>query len=181
MKNFGLLYKEQITKDLNKEFAYKNIMEIPKIIKIVINMGVGKYAVLNSKEIDEAVSDLTNISGQKPIKTKSKQSISNFKLREGMTIGCKVTLRKQRMYDFLERLVIIALPRVRDFRGFSIKSFDGKGNITLGFKEQIIFSEISYDKVSRIRGGDITIVTSAKTNKEAISLLKGFYIPFKDA
>ena len=177
MLRFKELYQKQIISNLQKEFSYKNKHEIPAIEKIVINMGVGE-AIADSKVINGAVSDLTSISGQKPVVTLARKSIATFKLREKMKIGCKVTLRKDRMYDFLERLVIVALPRVKEFRGFSFKSFDGKGNFTFGLKEQIVFPEINYDKIDQIRGMDITIVTSAKTDKESKSLLSGFNLPF---
>jgi large subunit ribosomal protein L5 len=175
---FKDLYTKEIVNILQKEFSYKNKHEIPKLKKIVINIGPGSKAVADSKVINNVVNDLTLISGQKPIITLAKKSIATFKLREGMKIGCKVTLRKDRMYDFLERLVIVALPRVKEFRGFSHKSFDGKGNFTFGLKEQIVFPEINYDKIDVIRGMDITIVTSAKTNQEGKFLLSGFNLPF---
>ncbi|XVN41299.1 MAG: 50S ribosomal protein L5 [Rickettsia endosymbiont of Argas persicus] len=177
MLRFKELYQKEIINNLQKEFSYKNKHEIPAIEKIVINMGTGK-AIADSKIINNAVNDLTLISGQKPIITQAKKSIATFKLREGMKIGCKVTLRKDRMYDFLERLVIVALPRVKEFRGFFYKSFDSKGNFTFGLKEQIVFPEINYDKIDIIRGMDITIVTSAKTDKEGKFLLSGFNLPF---
>ena len=177
MLRFKELYQQRIIANLQKEFSYKNKHEIPKIKKIVINMGVGA-AIADSKVISSSVNDLTLISGQKPVVTLAKKSIATFKLRENMKIGCKVTLRRDRMYDFLERLVIVALPRVKEFRGFSYKSFDGKGNFTFGLKEQIVFPEINYDKIDTIRGMDITIVTSAKTDKEGKSLLSGFNLPF---
>jgi large subunit ribosomal protein L5 len=168
-----------VKQNLNKEFAYKNVHEIPSLQKIVINMGVGE-AVADSKVINNAVNDLTLITGQKPIVTIAKKSIATYKLREGMKIGCKVTLRKDRMFDFLERLVYVALPRVKEFKGLNPKSFDGRGNFTFGIKEQIVFPEISYDKIDTLRGMDITIVTTSKTNKEAKSLLSGFDLPFID-
>lgn len=174
---FKDLYTEVVAEDLRKEFKYKNKHEVPRLEKIVINMGVGE-AVLNSKTIDNAVNDLTGITGQKPLINSAKKSIATFKLREGMKIGCKVTLRKNRMYDFLERLVIIALPRVKEFKGFSSKSFDGRGNFTFGIKEQIVFPEINYDKIDVIRGMDITFVTSAKSDIEGKVLLSGFNLPF---
>jgi large subunit ribosomal protein L5 len=169
-------YNDEIKQALIKEFSYKNSMQVPKLEKIVINMGVGE-AARDSKKIDSAVSDLTLISGQKPQVTKAKKSIAAFKLREGMNLGCKVTLRGDRMFEFLDRLVTIALPRVRDFRGLSDKSFDGRGNYALGLKEQIVFPEINYDKIDKVRGMDIIIVTSAKTNAEAKSLLMAFDVP----
>lgn len=174
---FKELYIKEILTNLQNKFVYNNKHQLPKIAKIVINMGVGE-AVADSKVINNAINDLTLISGQKPLVIKAKKSIATFKLREGMKVGCKVTLRKDRMYDFLERLVIVALPRVKEFRGFSTKSFDGNGNFTFGIKEQIVFPEINYDKVDVIRGMDITIVTSAKTNEEGKFLLSGFNLPF---
>jgi large subunit ribosomal protein L5 len=162
---------------LKEQYKYENLHQIPTITKIVVNMGVGE-GVADSKVINNAVNDLTLISGQKPIVTSAKKSIAAYKLREGMKIGCKVTLRKDRMYDFLERLVYVALPRVKEFKGFNPKGFDGRGNFTFGIKEQIVFPEINYDKIDTIRGMDITIVTSAKTNEEAMSLLAGFDLPF---
>lgn len=177
IENFSSLYKSSITSKMMKDFGYKNIMQVPKIKKIVINMGVGE-AVQNNKVIENAVRDIESITGQKPIITKAKKSIATFKLRAGMPIGCKVTLRGQRMYAFLERLILVALPRLRDFRGFSVKSFDGRGNLTIGVKEQILFPEIDFDKIDAIRGLDITIVTSAETNDEAKQLLQYFFVPF---
>ena len=170
-------YAKTVREALTKEFNYKNAFEVPKLDKIVINMGVGE-AVGDGKRIQSAVQDLTAISGQKPVITKSRKAIANFKLREGMNIGCKVTLRRERMYEFLDRLVNIALPRVRDFRGVSGKSFDGSGNFALGLKEQIVFPEIDYDKIDAVRGMDIVICTTAKTDAEARALLKGFDMPF---
>ena len=171
-------YKKVIRPKLEKEFGYKNPMEIPRLEKIVINMGVGRDAVEDRKAVESAVRDLTAISGQKPVVTYAKKSIAAFKLREGMPIGCKVTLRRERMYEFLDRLVTMALPRVRDFRGISNKSFDGRGNYAMGLKEQIVFLEIDYDSVDKIRGLDIVFCTSAKTDKEAKALLAGFDMPF---
>ncbi len=171
-------YQKDVVPALVKEFGYKNVMEVPHLVKIVLNMRVGK-ATTDSKAIDEAVTDLTLISGQKPITTKAKKSIANFHLREGQAIGAKVTLRRVRMYDFFDKLVNICLPRVRDFRGVSDSSFDGRGSYSLGVKEQLIFPEIEYDNVSRVQGMDITIVTSAHTDKEAYALLKGLGMPFK--
>lgn len=170
-------YSDKIRADLVKEFGYENPMEVPRLKKVVINMGVGD-ALRDSKVIDNAVEDLTKIAGQKPVVTRAKKSIATFRLREGVDIGCKVTLRRKRMYEFLDRLINIALPRVRDFRGLSVKSFDGNGNITLGIKEQIIFPEIDYDQIDTIRGMDITICTSAKSAEEARALIKGFNMPF---
>ena len=172
-------YTKTVRDALVKEFNYKNAFEVPKLDKIVINMGVGE-ATADSKKINLAVAELTAIAGQKPVITKARKSIATFKLREGMAIGCKVTLRKQHMYEFLDRLVNIALPRVRDFRGISGKSFDGRGNYTLGLKEQLVFPEIDYDKVDKVRGMDIVICTTAKTDAEAKALLKGFDMPFNN-
>ena len=170
-------YVKEIKPALIKKHAYSSAMECPKVAKIVINMGVGE-AVSEPKQLEDAVADLTMISGQKPIITKAKKSIANFKLRENMPIGCKVTLRGERMYDFLDKLINISLPRVRDFRGVSNTAFDGRGNYTLGIREQIIFPEIEYDKVSKVRGMDIVIVTTAKTNEEARELLTELGMPF---
>lgn len=171
-------YKNEIAPALMKQFSYKSKMEVPKLDKIVVNMGLGA-AVQDSKVLDEAVKDLETIVGQKASIRIAKKSISNFKLREGMKIGAMVTLRRERMYEFLDRLVSIAMPRIRDFRGVSDKSFDGRGNYTLGVKEQIIFPEINIDKVTRVLGMDITFVTSSKTDNEAYELLKAFGFPFK--
>jgi len=170
-------YNNEIKTKLMEQFSYSSVMQAPKIEKIVINMGVGE-AVSNPKVLDEAVAELTQISGQKPQVTLAKKSIANFKLREGMPIGCKVTLRGERMYDFLDKLVTITLPRVRDFKGVSKTAFDGRGNYTLGIKEQIIFPEIDYDKVNKLKGMDIVIVTSANTNEEGMALLKEMGMPF---
>lgn len=170
-------YIETVKPSLMKEFGYKSVMQAPKLEKVVINMGVGD-AIANSKLLDEAVEEMTLIAGQKPVITKAKKSIANFKLREGMAIGCKVTLRGERMYEFLDKLFNISLPRVRDFRGVSTTAFDGRGNYTLGVKEQLIFPEINFDKVNKVRGMDIVIVTTAKTNKEAQSLLRELGMPF---
>ena len=171
-------YTNEITKNLMKKFGYESTMQIPKMEKIVINIGVGD-AVNNSKFLEEAVEELTLISGQKPIVTTAKKSIAGFKVREGQAIGCKVTLRGERMYEFLDKLVSISLPRVRDFRGVSPKAFDGRGNYTMGIKEQLIFSEIDFDDVVKVRGMDIIFVTTAKTNEESFDLLNGLGIPFK--
>ena len=170
-------YVETVKPSLMKEFNYSSSMEAPKIVKVVINMGVGD-AIDNPKNLDEAVAELTQIAGQKPVITKAKKSIANFKLREGMPIGCKVTLRGERMYEFLDKLFNISLPRVRDFHGVSAKAFDGRGNYTLGVKEQLIFPEINFDKVNKVRGMDVVIVTTAKTNNEAHALLKEMGMPF---
>lgn len=173
-------YDDVVRKALSEEFGYSNPMEVPKLEKIVINMGVGEAAG-DQKKLDAAVGDLTLISGQKPVKTKAKKAIAGFKIREGQAIGCKVTLRKERMYEFLDRLVTIALPRVRDFRGIpGNRGFDGRGNYALGLKEQIVFPEINYDKVDTVRGMDIVFVTTAKTDKEAKALLKAFQLPFQN-
>lgn len=171
-------YEDVIVPALLKEFGYKNKMEIPKLEKIVLNMGVGA-ATEDRKALEGALKDMEAIAGQKPVLTHSKKSIATFKLRKGMPIGCKVTLRRDRMYEFLDRLITTALPRVRDFRGVSSKSFDGKGNYALGLKEQIVFLEINYDLVDKIRGMDIVIATTAKTDAEAKALLAGFGMPFK--
>ena len=170
-------YKKEIVKTLKDKFKYKNDLEIPKLEKVVINMGVGE-AVKDSKKIEAALNELAAITGQKPVITKSKKANASFKLREGMPIGVKVTLRKNKMYEFLDRFVNIALPRVRDFRGVNTKSFDGKGNYALGLKEQYVFPEIEYDNVDSVRGMDIIFVTSAKSDKEARELLNGFDFPF---
>ena len=170
-------YHDTVRAALQTEFGYKNVMEVPKLEKIVINMGVGE-AEGDQKKLDAAVAELTLIAGQKPVKTVAKKAIAGFKIRAGLPIGCKVTLRKQRMYEFLDRLVTIALPRVRDFRGVKGSGFDGRGNFAMGLKEQIMFPEIAYDKVTDIRGMDIVFVTNAKTDAEAKALLKGFDIPF---
>lgn len=170
-------YNDEVVKGLMEKFGYKNVMEIPKIEKVVINMGVGE-AVSNPKILDVAVNDMMTIAGQKPVVTRAKKSIAAFKIREGMPIGAKVTLRGERMYQFLDKLLNIALPRVRDFRGVSPRSFDGRGNYTMGIKEQLIFPEIEYDKIDKIRGMDIIIVTTAKTDEEARELLKLMGMPF---
>ena len=171
-------YKEQVVPKLMEKFGYSTVMEVPKIEKIVVNMGIGD-SISNSKLLDAAVEDLTTITGQKPIVTKAKKSIAVFKIRENMPIGAKVTLRGERMFDFLDKLVTISLPRVRDFRGVNPNSFDGRGNFSLGVKEQLIFPEINYDKVLKIRGMDIVIVTTAKTDEEGRALLSMLGMPFK--
>lgn len=171
-------YNSEIKKSLQEKFQYKNVMEIPKLEKIVINIGVGD-AVGNAKALESAVNDLTIIAGQKPVITKAKKSIANFKVREGMALGTKVTLRGERMYEFLDKLINAALPRVRDFRGISATAFDGRGNYALGLKEQLIFPEIEYDQVERVTGMDIIVVTSAKTDEEARELLTQFGMPFE--
>ncbi len=171
-------YKDTVVKQLQEQFGYKSVMEVPRITKITLNMGVGE-AVGDKKVMENAVSDMTKISGQKPIVTKARKSIAGFKIREGWPIGCKVTLRKERMYEFLDRLISIASPRVRDFRGLSPKSFDGRGNYSMGVKEQIIFPEIDYDKIDALRGLDITITTTAKNDEEGRALLAAFNFPIK--
>ena len=170
-------YEKEVRPALMQEFGYKNPIQVPRLEKIVLNMGVGE-AVQDSKKIDAAVNDLATITGQRPVVIRARQSIATFKLRQGMPIGCKVTLRRQRMYEFLDRLVTVALPRVRDFRGVSARSFDGRGNYALGLREQLVFPEIDYDKVDTVRGMDIVIVTTAETDAEAKALLKGFDMPF---
>ncbi len=170
-------YKKEIAPALMKEFSYKSVMQVPRIEKIVINAGVGD-ATQDSKNIDSVYNEISVITGQKPIKTKAKKSLATYKLREGQEIGVKVTLRNDQMWNFLDKLILVAIPRIRDFRGISTKSFDGRGNFTMGIKEQIIFPEINFDDVKRIRGFDITIVTSANKNEEALSLLKHVGIPF---
>lgn len=179
MNSLKKLYREEVVPSLKKEFNYKSVMQVPRLEKIVINIGVGD-AAHDSKFIEAALKDLETITGQKAVKTKAKKSIAGFKLREGATIGVKTTLRDEKMYAFMEKLINLALPRVRDFRGLSPKSFDGFGNYTLGIKEQLIFPEIEYDNVLKIRGMDIVFVTTAKTNEEALSLLKGLGLPFKN-
>ena len=170
-------YEDRIVKAMTEKFGYKNRLEVPKLEKIVINMGVGE-ATQDKKKVETAAAELQQIAGQKPVITKAKKSIAQFKLREGMPIGCKVTLRRERMYEFLDRLVTIALPRVRDFRGLNPKSFDGRGNYALGLKEQIIFPEINYDQIDKVRGMDVIITTTAKTDEEARELLRLFNFPF---
>ena len=170
-------YKAEIVPALKEKFQYENIMEVPKLVKVVVNMGLGE-AIANPKALDAAVGDMTQITGQKPIVTKAKKSVAAFKVREGMSIGCKVTLRGEKMYEFCDRLVSVALPRVRDFKGVSAKAFDGRGNYTLGLKEQLIFPEIEYDKIGNVRGMEICFVTSAKTDEEARELLRLMGMPF---
>lgn len=172
-------YKDEVVGQLMKQFGYKSVMEVPRIEKITVNMGVGE-AVADKKVMDNAVADLEKIAGQKPVVTKARKSIAGFKIREGYPVGCKVTLRKQRMYEFLDRLITIAIPRIRDFRGISAKSFDGMGNFNMGVREQIIFPEIEYDKIDALRGMNITITTTAKTDEEARALLAAFKFPFKN-
>ncbi len=172
-------YQEKVIPALMKEFNYRNIMEVPKLEKVVINMGLGE-AIQNAKVLDSAQSELGAITGQKPVVTKAKKSIANFKLRAGMPIGCKVTLRRNRMYEFFDRLVNVALPRIRDFKGVSGKCFDGRGNYALGIREQIIFPEIDYDKIDKIKGMNIVITTTAKSDEEGKALLKMMGMPFRD-
>ena len=179
MANLKTKYQEEVAPALQKQFNYRNVMMIPRLEKIVVNVGLGE-AVQNAKALDAAVADIAAITGQRPIITRAKKSISTFKIRTGMPIGCKVTLRGERMWDFLEKLIYVALPRVRDFRGVSPKSFDGRGNYALGLKEQLLFPEIDYDKVDKIRGMDVIIVTTAKTDEEAKALLKGLGMPFAE-
>ena len=178
MSRLSELYKNTITSDLMSKLNIKNIHEVPKIYKIILNMGIGE-AKDDSKIVDKAVEDLSLISGQKAVKTKAKKAISGFKIRAGMPLGAMVTLRNRIMYEFLDRLINIAFPRIRDFRGLNIKSFDGKGNYSMGIKEHIIFPEINFDKIDKVRGLDITICTSSKNNEEAIELLKSFNMPFR--
>jgi len=179
MTNLKEKYVNEIVPELIKELGYGNVMQVPEVEKITLNMGVGE-SVTDKKAIEKAQADLESITGQRPLATKAKKSVATYKLREGFPIGCKVTLRKSRMYDFLDRLVNIALPRIRDFRGLNKKSFDGNGNYSIGIKEQIIFPEIDYDSIDKIRGLDITITTTAKTDEEALALLKAFNFPIKD-
>ena len=177
MSRLKTLYNDEIIDAMMKKFGYKNVMQVPKLDKIVVNMGVGE-AKDNAKVLESAVKDLETITGQKAVLTKAKKSIANFKIREGMPIGCKVTLRGEKMYEFLDRLVNLALPRVRDFRGVNANGFDGRGNYSLGIKEQLIFPEIEYDKVDKVRGMDVIFVTTAKTDEKARELLKLFNMPF---
>ena len=178
MNRLNEKYKNEIVPSLREKYNYKSVMEVPKLDKIFVNMGVGD-ATTNSKLLEAAMNDLEIITGQKPVSTKAKKAIAGFKVRQGQAIGCKVTLRGANMYNFLDKLISITLPRVRDFRGLSNKAFDGRGNYTLGLTEQLIFSEIEYDNVVKVRGMDIVFVTTAKTNEEALDLLKGFGMPFK--
>ena len=172
-------YKDEVVPQLIQKFGYKNVMEVPRLVKITLNMGVGEAAT-NKKILENAVGDMTKIAGQKPIVTKSRVSVASFKIRDGWPIGAKVTLRRAKMYEFLDRLVNVALPRVRDFRGVSGKAFDGRGNYSMGVKEQIIFPEIEYDKIDAVRGMDITVTTNAKTDAEARALLEAFRFPFRN-
>jgi len=179
VSRFQEFYRSEIVGQLTQQFGYKSVMQVPRITKITLNMGVGE-AVADKKVIDNAVGDLTKISGQKPVVTRAKKAVAGFKIREGYPIGCKVTLRGKRMYEFLDRLVTVSFPRVRDFRGVSGKSFDGRGNYNIGIKEQIIFPEIEYDKIDALRGLNISITTTAKTNDEAKALLSAFKFPFRN-
>ena len=179
MSRLKQLYNEEIRPKLKEELNLSNVMAVPRIVKITLNMGVGE-AVLDKKQLDSAIADMQAISGQRPIATKARKSIAGFKIRDDMAIGCKVTLRKERMYEFLERLIDIAIPRQRDFRGINPKSFDGRGNFAMGLEEQIVFPEIDYDKIDKIRGLNITIVTSAKSDTESRALLKAFNFPLKE-
>lgn len=172
-------YKDSVAKQLKEQFGYKSVMEVPRIEKITLNMGVGE-AVADKKVMEHAVSDMQKIAGQKPVVTLAKKSIAGFKIREGYPVGCKVTLRKEHMYEFLDRLITVAIPRIRDFRGISGKAFDGRGNYNMGVKEQIIFPEIEYEKIDALRGMNITITTTAKTDEEARALLAAFSFPFKN-
>lgn len=180
MANLKTKYQQEVVPALQKQFNYQNVMQTPRLEKIVLNVGLGE-AVQNAKALDAAMGDIAAITAQKPVVTRAKKSIATFKIREGMPIGCKVTLRGERMWDFLEKLVSIALPRVRDFRGVSPKAFDGRGNYALGLKEQLIFPEIDYDKIDKIRGMDIIVVTTANTDEEGKALLKGLGMPFRES
>ena len=178
MSRLQEIYRQTVVDQLKQQFSYKSVMEVPRLVKITLNMGVGE-AIGDKKVLDNAVEDLTRISGQKPIITKARKSVAAFKIREGWPIGCKVTLRRERMFEFLDRLINIAVPRTRDFRGFSVRAFDGRGNYSLGIKEQIIFPEIDYDKIDAIRGLDVTITTTAKSDDEGRALLAAFNFPFR--
>ncbi len=178
MSRLQKLYNETVVKQLTDQFKYKSAMQVPRITKICLNMGLGE-AVADKKIIEHAVSDMTKISGQKPVVTLARKSVANFKVREDYPIGCKVTLRRERMYEFLDRLITVAIPRIRDFRGLNARSFDGRGNYSMGIKEQIIFPEIDYDKIDVLRGMDITIATTARTNEEARALLAAFNFPLR--
>jgi large subunit ribosomal protein L5 len=178
MSRLEELYKDTVVKQLTEQFGYKSAMQVPRVSKITLNMGLGE-AVADKKIVEHAVSDMTKIAGQKPVVTLSRKSVANFKIREDYPIGCKVTLRREKMYEFLDRLISVAIPRIRDFRGLNAKSFDGRGNYSMGIKEQIIFPEIDYDKIDVIRGMDITITTTARTNEEARALLMAFNFPLR--
>ena len=177
MTRLEKIYKEEVVPVMTEKFGYKNPMEVPRLVKITLNMGVGEAAT-NKKILENAVADMTKVSGQKPIVTKSRVSVASFKIRDGWPIGCKVTLRRERMYEFLDRLITIAMPRIRDFRGVSATSFDGRGNYAMGLKEQIIFPEINYDRIDQVRGMDVIVTTTARTDEEARELLKLFGFPF---
>ena len=179
MSRLQTYYKETVVPQLQEQFKYENVMEVPKVTKITLNMGVGE-AVGDKKVMGRAVGDMTAIAGQKPIVNNARKSVASFKIRDGWPVGCKVTLRRERMYEFLDRLVNVAIPRIRDFRGLNRKSFDGRGNFSMGVKEQIMFPEIDYDQIDTIRGMDITITTTAKTDEEALALLQAFNFPFKE-
>jgi large subunit ribosomal protein L5 len=179
MARLQTVYRETVVPQLMQQFGYKSIMQVPKIVQMTLNMGLGE-AVGDKKVIERAVADMTAIAGQKPVVTKARKSVSNFKIRQGWPIGCKVNLRRERLYEFLDRLINIAIPRIRDFRGFSAKAFDGRGNYSLGIREQIIFPEIDYDKIDAIRGMDITITTTARTDEEGRALLTAFNFPFRN-
>ena len=179
MARLYVFYKDKVAKDLMKQFGYKSIMEVPRIEKITLNMGVGEAAA-NKKVLENAIADMAKIAGQKPVATKARVSVASFKIRDGWPIGCKVTLRRARMYEFFDRLIAIALPRVRDFRGVSGRSFDGRGNFNMGIKEQIIFPEIDFDQIDALRGMDIAIATTAKTDAEARALFEAFKFPFRN-
>jgi large subunit ribosomal protein L5 len=178
MSRLATQYQEQIVGQLQQRFGYKSVMQVPRLVKVTLNMGVGE-AINDKKIMEHAVGDLTRISGQKPIVTNARKSVAGFKIREGWPIGCKVTLRRERMYEFLDRLINISIPRIRDFRGLSPKAFDGRGNYSMGVREQIIFPEIDYDKIDAIRGLDVTITTTAKTDEEGRALLDAFNFPFR--
>jgi large subunit ribosomal protein L5 len=178
MSRLKIHYRQVVVPQLMERFAYKSVMQVPRLVKVTLNMGVGE-AVSDKKVLENAVADLTLIAGQKPVVTKARKSIAGFKIREGWPIGCKVTLRQERMYEFMDRLVSVAIPRIRDFRGISPRSFDGQGNFSMGVKEQIIFPEIDYDKVDRLRGLDITITTTARSDEEGRALLQAFNFPFR--
>ncbi|TMH72123.1 MAG: 50S ribosomal protein L5 [Betaproteobacteria bacterium] len=179
MARLQTLYREKVVPDLRQQFSYATTMQVPRIVKITLNMGVGE-AVADKKNIDAAVADLTRIAGQKPVVTRARKAIANFKIRQGLPIGCMVTLRGSRMYEFLDRLITIAFPRMRDFRGVSTRAFDGRGNYSIGFKEQIIFPEIEYDKIDKIRGLNVSITTTARSDDEAKALLTAFRFPFRN-
>jgi large subunit ribosomal protein L5 len=178
MSRLQTIYNEQYVGELRERFGFQSVMQVPRLSKITLNMGVGE-AVADKKVMDHAVADLTKISGQKPVVTKARKSVAGFKIREGWPVGCKVTLRRERMYEFLDRLINVAIPRVRDFRGLSPKAFDGRGNYSLGVREQIIFPEIDYDKIDAIRGLDVVITTTARTDEEGRALLEAFQFPFR--